>query len=128
MKKVLVSVLMVVSLLLLTGAESGEVWGPDAPKTTSNHAHARPQVIVVMLAPGVNVSAVESFNAGQGVKRMEHVSGNIYRLYLDAGADMAAVRSAYARNDMFAKVDYEVEVSYEVHAGCSTGGGVRAGT
>ncbi|OGD76850.1 MAG: hypothetical protein A2Y64_05155 [Candidatus Coatesbacteria bacterium RBG_13_66_14] len=127
MRKVLISVFMVVALILLTGADTGEVWGPDAPKTTSNHEHARPQVIVIMLAPGTDMTAVSSFNATQHVNRMEHVTGQIYRLYLEAGTDMAAARSAYARNALFTRVDYEVEVSYEVHAGCAAGGGVSSG-
>ncbi|HDR06534.1 MAG TPA: hypothetical protein ENN88_02775 [Candidatus Coatesbacteria bacterium] len=128
MKKVLVPILMVVSLLLLTGAESGEVWGPDAPKTTSNRSHARPQVIVVMVAPDADMTAVAAFNTANHVNRMEHVSGQFYRLYLEAETDMAKARQAYAASSLFTKVDYEVEVSYEVHAGCSAGGGARAGT
>ncbi|HUT98949.1 MAG TPA: hypothetical protein VM054_07730 [bacterium] len=128
MRKVLISIFTLVALILLTGADSGEVWGPDAPETTSNHDHARPQVIVIMLVPGANMTAVTTFNATQHVNRMEHVSGQIYRLYLEAGTDMVAARQAYARNALFTRVDYEVEVSYEVHAGCSSGGGVSAGT
>jgi hypothetical protein len=128
MRKVLISVFMVVALVLLTGADTGDVWGPDAPKTTSNHDHARPQVIVIMLVPGADMTAVNNFNAAQHVNRMEHVSGQIYRVYLEAGTDMVAARQAYARNVLFSRVDYEVDVSYEVHAGCAAGGGVHAGT
>jgi len=128
MRKVLISIFTVVALILLTGADSGEVWGPDAPKTTSNQEHARPQVIVIMLVPGADMTAVTTFNATQHVNRMEHVTGQIYRLYLEAGTDMVAARQAYARNALCTRVDYEVDVSYEVHAGCAAGGGVHAGT
>ncbi|MCK4593526.1 hypothetical protein KAU45_03425 [bacterium] len=128
MRKVLISIFMVVALILLTGAESGEVWGPDAPKTTSNHSRARPNVIIIMIGADTDMAAVAAFNAEQNVKRMEHVTGQIYRLYLDAAADTVKVRQAYAKNSLFVKVDYEIEVSYEVHAGCSAGGGVRTGT
>ncbi len=128
MRKVLISIFMVVALTLLTGAESGEVWGPGAPKTTSNPSHARPNVIIIMIDADANMTAVEAFNAEQNVKRMEHVTGQVYRLYLDAAADAAKVRQAYTKNALFVKVNYEIEVSYEVHAGCSASGRVISGT
>lgn len=127
MRKVIISIFMLVALTLLTGAESGEVWGPDAPKTTSNSSHARPHVIIIMIDADADMTAVEVFNAEQNVKRMEHVTGQVYRLYLDAAADAAKVRQAYTKNALFVKANYEIEVSYEVHAGCSAGGRVDTG-
>jgi len=123
MRRLAVSIIIISTIIILTGVltTTAEVWGPDAPETTSNTAKARPHVLVVMINVDVEMSLITAFNTAHHVERMEKIAGNMYRLYFTAAADLAAARQAYIDSYLFPKANYELNVSYEFHAsgGCS---------
>lgn len=119
MRKLLYILVMLVAVVLLTGAgDPSRIWGPGAPPTTDDEDDAVDDVIVVEVDEDEEDKAISYLEDQRGVRRVEPVSGPYFRVYLDGSVDMVALRNLLMASYLFANVGFEYHAHVEVSGGC----------